>query len=401
MDEKSEDTDNLSRAFSQIDFFSKDLRSYLEQRSRQVFFFAYAFLLLWVSIFSNLKGLAVSKMFWGRGSLYRGSFHILMAVVTLGAVLSGVSARLNIIAADSVGLDVSSGIIGRQDFLSQAGTAESITAVGDLDTDYRVYKHEVEKGEDLQKIADLYQISTNSIRWANDMKDNTVNVGQILRIPEIDGAFITVKAGDTLDIIAKRTNGNVADIVDLNANTLGYEPNPKLDAGMELFIPGGEIILPTPTPTRRPFVQAFVPNNNVVQAPSSQVVNVPSGSFVHPLLGCPGWSWSRGWSTWHRGADMAKRGGCWINAAGSGTVVTAQWGSYGEGYHIVIDHGNGIRTRYLHGNGTFAVKVGDKVSAGQNIMYMGSTGNSTGTHLHFDFMVNGARLNPEAYVRLR
>lgn len=404
MENKSESSGFSASLVENIESFVKDFYSYIEQRFRQIFVFAYIFFLYLLELVSNLKSSLISKMFWGRGNLYRSSFHILMAIITFAAVLSGISSRLSILASDDIGLDISSGIIGRQDFLSQAGTAESITAIGELETDYKVYKHEVEDGESLGQIADFYQINPSSIRWANDMKDDNVNVGQILRIPQINGAFIKVKKGDTLELIAEKTNGTVADIVDLNSNTLGYDPDPELEVGTELFIPGGEIILPTPTPTKRPIVRAFVPpanNGTQVNPPSSPVVSVNPGSYVHPLLGCPGWSWSRGWATWHRGVDMAKRGGCWINSAGAGTVVTAKWGSYGEGYYVVIDHGGGVQTRYLHGNGTFAVKVGQQVAAGQNIMYMGTTGNSTGTHLHFDFMVNGARLNPEAYIKLR
>ena len=98
---------------------------------------------------------------------------------------------------------------------------------------------------------------------------------------------------------------------------------------------------------------------------------------------------------------MAKNGGCWINAAASGTVIRAQWGSGGEGNHVVIDHGNGIWTRYYHGTNNYAVRVGDRVSAGQSILYMGNTGYSFGTHLHFEIVVNGVRVNPESYLRLR
>jgi murein DD-endopeptidase MepM/ murein hydrolase activator NlpD len=98
---------------------------------------------------------------------------------------------------------------------------------------------------------------------------------------------------------------------------------------------------------------------------------------------------------------MAKAGGCWVSAAGDGVVTKAGWGSMGEGWHVVIDHGNGVKTWYLHSNGQFKVKAGDQVKAGQIIMYMGCTGNCTGTHLHFAFWINGQPKNPENYVKLR
>jgi murein DD-endopeptidase MepM/ murein hydrolase activator NlpD len=82
-------------------------------------------------------------------------------------------------------------------------------------------------------------------------------------------------------------------------------------------------------------------------------------------------------------------------------VIRAGWGGAGEGFHVVIDHGNGLWTRYYHGRNQFAVRVGDSVNAGQSILYMGCTGNCTGTHLHFEVVINGRRVNPENYVRVR
>lgn len=117
-----------------------------------------------------------------------------------------------------------------------------------------------------------------------------------------------------------------------------------------------------------------------------------------PMSHCTGYSYSRGFQSWHSGIDWAKREGCWITAAADGKVISAGWDDYGKGYHVVIDHGDGYWTEYLHGDGQFKVEVGDQVSAGREIMYMGTTGNSTGTHLHFGLRYQGNPIDPAPFL---
>lgn len=372
--------------------FSEVFSKYLVLRFRQTVVFSSAFLEVVISAGAGVKAWAVQRMFWGRSSLYRSSFHFVVSLVTIIAVLSGISTRLNIISASS-SLESNSGIIGRQDVIFQSGTAETIFIASANQPDYPVYKHKVEQGETLSEIAEKYGIKSSTIRWANSMSTDTIRVGQILRIPGIDGAFVQVKKGDTLERIAQRNKGNVADIIDLNSNIIDPQ-NPVLTEGMELFIPGGEIPLPTAAPVARTYAAAPRP------ATGGAVV-VPSGTFINPLSNCPGYVYIRGFSAWHGGVDLAKAGGCWINAAGNGRVLRAGWGYTGEGFHVVIDHGGGVWTRYYHGTRQFGVSTGDTVTAGQSILYMGCTGYCTGTHLHFEVVVNGKRVDPEDYVRVR
>lgn len=110
-----------------------------------------------------------------------------------------------------------------------------------------------------------------------------------------------------------------------------------------------------------------------------------------------------GWS-YHGGIDIVlgsgSSAGIPVVASASGTVVTAYSGWYGYGHTVVIDHGNGIRTRYAHMYpGSITVRVGQKVYQGQQIGRIGSTGNSTGPHLHFEVLVNGYKVNPYPYIR--
>jgi len=358
--------------------FLDSFKNYLSLRIRQ----ALIFFLATIQVLSDL----------GSDTIYRSSFHLVISVITIGALFSGLSNRLNIFAATDEGLNANSGLIGRQDILSQSGTAETIFITSENTPDYPVYKHKVEQGETLSEIAELYQIKPSTIRWANGMSNDTIKVDQILRIPGIDGAFIKVKQGDTLESIAEKNKGNVADILDLNSNVLDFN-NPELKIGMELFIPGGEIPAP-PKPV--------VASSRSYSPPAvNSIVNVPSGTLINPVSNCSGYAYIRGFTAWHGGVDLAKKGGCWLNSAGAGRVIRAGWGYGGEGFHVVIDHGGGVWTRYYHGNGRFAVSTGDYVQPGQSIMYMGCTGYCTGTHLHFEVVINGIRVNPESYVRVR
>ena len=99
----------------------------------------------------------------------------------------------------------------------------------------------------------------------------------------------------------------------------------------------------------------------------------------------------------HTGLDIASPMGTNIHAAASGTVVTSGWSDYGYGYHVVISHGNGVYTLYGHCSKLY-VNVGDVVNQGDTIAAVGSTGNSTGPHLHLEIRVNGQKLNPQYYL---
>lgn len=379
------------KGFVALDFL-KDLYAYISWRSRQLFFFFFALIKLIIDGFANAKSFLVRRMFWGRGSFYRTAFHIFVFSTTLIIALSGISTRLNIVAESASGtLALNDNIVGRKDLIYQSGTAESLSLIDEASADFEVFKYVVQKDDTLSSIAKIYSKNINTLVWANSLSNaNAVlKVGQVLRIPAIDGAYYTVKKGDTLEKIAKYTNSNPVDIWDLNSRVIDYD-NPVLAEGMELFVPNG--VIPTPPPV-------IAARRTTTTTSTNSGMNVPTGTFVHPLLGCPGWSWSRGFSGTHGGADMAKAGGCWINSMGNGYVTKAGYG--GWGFTTIIDHGNGLVSIYGHGNGRYAVKEGDYVKAGQSIMYMGNSGYSFGTHLHFELQLNGRKINPESVVRLR
>ncbi len=100
----------------------------------------------------------------------------------------------------------------------------------------------------------------------------------------------------------------------------------------------------------------------------------------------------------HTGIDIQSYYGGPIYAAASGTVVTSGWSNYGYGYHVVIDHGNGLKTLYAHQNQQPPVSVGQTVSQGQVIGFEGETGMASGVHLHFEVQINGTAVNPRGYI---
>lgn len=129
-----------------------------------------------------------------------------------------------------------------------------------------------------------------------------------------------------------------------------------------------------------------------------------NGMFTHP---CPGYSYISSEFGWreapiagagnnHKGMDLAASTGTPIYAAAAGTVTTARYSS-SAGNWVVINHGNGLQTYYMHASALY-VSEGQSVSKGQNIAAVGSTGQSTGPHLHFQVMQNGTPVNPRNYL---
>lgn len=226
----------------------------------------------------------------------------------------------------------------------------------------------VHSGDTLPAIAKMFGVSTNTIVWANDLKGTTIKEGQTLVILPISGVQYTVKSGDTLKSIALKYKGDLDEIVQYNNLTLSS----KLSVGDTVFIPDGEVS-PISTPSK------------TTKSPS---IPTYSGYYLKPIIGGVKTQSVHG----HNGVDLASSFGAKIMASASGTVIVSRNSGWNGGYgsYVVIKHSNGTQTLYAHLSGT-AVSAGQNVDQGQTIGYMGSTGKSTGTHLHFE--IRGAR-NP-------
>lgn len=255
----------------------------------------------------------------------------------------------------------------------------------------------VAEGDALSTIAAKFGISINTILWANNLTVlSTLRPGQSLTILPSSGVLYTVKSGDNLTKISTTYRAEAAEI--LAANKL---PDASaIAAGQKLFLPGGSP--PTPIAVSRP---AAVRNIFVPAPTGSSSATISSGStrMVWPATGH---YIVRGLSWFHTGVDIDCTGradGTSTDdniAAADGIVLFSGWKT-GYGYVVEITHGNGLMTRYGHNHALY-VKTGQQVTAGTPIARCGSTGNSTGTHLHFEVIgPRGSRdyRNPLEYIR--
>lgn len=261
--------------------------------------------------------------------------------------------------------------MGPEGAIAPAQAAATAAAGGGQITTYTV-----KEGDSISEIADRFDVSVNTILWANDIKSaNLVKPGDDLLILPVSGLQYTVRSGDTISGIAKKYGADPEEVALFN----GLESSADLKAGSDIIVPGGA--MPTKSTAK---------SSAGGKSTGSKALPAISGFFGNPL---PGGKVSQGLHGYN-GIDIAAPSGTPIYAAAAGNVVVAKNnGGYNGGYgnYIVIDHGNGTQTLYAHMTST-AVS-GGSVAKGDLIGYVGSTGRSTGNHLHFE--VRGAK-NPFA-----
>jgi len=254
------------------------------------------------------------------------------------------------------------------------------------------FAYSVREGDTPSTIAARFGVSTNTIMWANGISDgDTIKTGDILVILPVTGILHEVKKGDDLSTIAKKYDVKVDDIAKQNR----IADSSSLKIGQKLIVPDGYISAHSSSP----IIVAQAPdekddtdtdeNPPVVEKPSTQK-NL--GGFIWPTTTK---RLSQYFSWHHTGIDIPNRALPPIFAAKSGKVAFSGWlGGYG--HLIIIDHGDSTRTYYAHLSQDF-VKVGEAVTQGETIGKMGSTGRSTGPHLHFEIRKNGKVTNPLSY----
>ncbi len=239
----------------------------------------------------------------------------------------------------------------------------------------------VQEGDTLGQIAERFGLNLSTVLWANNLTfRSTIQPGQSLSILPGDGVLYKVSSGDTLSRIAKRFNIDADKI--LAENKMASAD--KLQIGQPLLIPGGEPFQKAPRLT--------APITNLFTAPSKSVPT--DGRWVWPT----DWRVITQYYGWrHTGLDIDGDYTTYSYATREGVVVYSGWRG-GYGLTVEVDHGDGYVTRYAHHSKNF-VSVGDFVTVGQAIARTGTTGRSTGTHLHFEVIKNGRFQNPLDYVR--
>ncbi len=252
-----------------------------------------------------------------------------------------------------------------------------------------VIYHEVKAGETIGAIAEQYGISLATILWSNNLTARSyIRPGDKLKILPSSGVVHKVRKGDTISKIAKLYNTTPEKII--KSNKL-KEDGTDMVIGEELLVPDGRM----PAPVYVAPVRRYTQLSNIAAPPPS--VSAPAGSgYLWPTAARRITQYF-GWR--HAGVDIGGPVGTAIYATRSGAVTRSQCGwNGGYGCYIIIDHGNGVTTLYGH-EAKLYVSVGEEVAQGQTIGLMGSTGRSTGPHVHFEVRVNGVRQNPLRYIR--
>jgi murein DD-endopeptidase MepM/ murein hydrolase activator NlpD len=239
-----------------------------------------------------------------------------------------------------------------------------------------IITYTVQSGDVLSLIARDYGVSTNSLIWANNLKNaNAIQLDQELKIPPVSGVIHTVASGDTVSSLASRYSADIEEIIEFNS----LPADGSLSIGMDIVVPGGEI-----TTIRSG-------TSTVRYAKTVPFANLPAliGYFFHPTGGAGRVSqWIHG----RNAVDIAAPCGTPLYAAAGGNVVIATSTGWNGGYgrYVKISHPNGTATVYGH-VWDVLVSAGQSVSKGQKVATVGSTGRSTGCHVHFE--THGAR-NP-------
>lgn len=226
----------------------------------------------------------------------------------------------------------------------------------------------VRPGDSLSQIAEMFGVTSNTIRWANDLTSSqAIQPGQTLIILPVPGVRHVVKDGDTIASIVKKYDADTAEVLTYNQ----LLEDDELSIGATLIIPGGAIATPAPAVAR-----------------SSGGSSAGASSLAHPVPGAIKTQGVHGYNA----VDFAAGSGTAIRAAAAGEVIVSKSSGWNGGYgqYIVIRHNDGVQTLYAHLSRN-DVGVGAYVGQGQVIGGMGNTGRSTGNHLHFE--VRGTR-NP-------
>jgi murein DD-endopeptidase MepM/ murein hydrolase activator NlpD len=368
-----------------------------------------------------------------KATILRYSSHLVILAVLISAVGMASTARAAIPAARAGRLAAPSGEPGRNvtfnvliasqsvtnseenlNFVGQGGPILVDQAVVVVEANpyttipnrqrREVLIYTVQAGDTLFGIAALYGLTPESLLWANydALQDNPhlLKPGMELKIPPVNGIVYTVEAGDTVESIAEKYKATTDAIYQDGFEWNQLKPGEQPQVGATLIIPGGSREFKSWSLTQADNSPAGtgstdgVPVGGYSNAGFCNDVSVGlvgTGSFIWPID--QHWVSGNNYAAWHPGLDLAAHMGDPIYAADNGTIIYAGWNTWGYGNLVVIDHGNGWQTWYAH-NSAIYVGCGQNVFQGSVISAAGSTGRSTGPHLHFETRSNNTYINP-------
>ena len=371
--------ENFILWFTELRAFGLFVRIYVKYRLYKIF--------AW---FENFKDKLVDVLYMQRGKytkpfLHFGTIGLTFLMVTLGPSFlnkSDKNDQQRVLASPVL----STATAAAPDFYTSQAEEVRQYRGGEIIT------HVVAEGETVSNIAERYGLKPSTIFWENNLTDKSkIKPGQELSILPVDGVRHKVTRGETIYSIGKKyglDGSQVQMIVDYPFNEFLNDETFELVVGQFLMVPEGvkaEVKLPSGSTGITRFGN-ITPDAGTVSA---------LGSFIWPASG----GITQGYSFFHKAIDIANRGAGPILAADAGLVTTAGWiDSSGYGNRVVIDHGNGYVTLYAHLS-IVQVVNGQRVKRGDVLGQMGSTGRSTGIHLHFEIRQGGALLNPLSFLK--
>ena len=332
--------------------------------------------------FEKIKDFVVDILLVRRGANTSAFVHISLLTLAIAvlvgggffsstAVVSGSypGVAANPLVAGATSEDIGPGVI--------TSTITPVTIISDKPRD-RVIEYEARSGDTVSSIAQEYGVSENTILWENNLAPTSqIKIGQTIKVLPVSGLAHKVASGDTIYSVAKKYRASAQAIIDFPFNDVGDDF--QLASGQFLIVPDG-----TPPEKPKGAPTQYLARENIPAA------EVGSGQFMWPASG----GLAQYFAWYHPGIDIDNLAGGPIYAADSGTVTTAGWpDNFGYGNRVVVNHGNGYTTLYAHLSAIY-VSAGQAVSRGDVLGLMGSTGRSTGTHLHLEVRKDGTALNP-------
>jgi murein DD-endopeptidase MepM/ murein hydrolase activator NlpD len=331
--------------------------------------------------FEKGKDFFVGKLYRQRGKQSKRLIHIGMAGLGAVGIIIG-----PYIAKEFPGRSVNPWSLSAPPEVLSASTENGTTSTNISPNREGVIDYTVQSGDTVSTIAEKFGISSDTILWQNKLDDgDSIKIGDKLEILPVTGVAHTVQKGDTVESIAKKYGlPNAEALVEFPFNTFVNDETFALAIGQTVVVPNG--VMPSAAGVSAPaYATELTPNAGTV---------VASGQFAWPTQGVI----TQGFYWYHPGVDIANNAEPNILAADSGTIIAEGWDVTGYGNRIIIDHGNGLQTLYAHMS-AFYVTLGQTVVRGNAIGRMGSTGHSTGPHLHFEIHQNGIHLNPLNYLK--
>ena len=343
----------------------------------------------------KFKDKSVSLLMHRRGKFQKHVWHSSMIMLAaVGVLTSGIAGGTPIVASNFPGMgDQDPRFIETFDPFASGISLDSLVDTKTKESEKvrsEIVEYEVKGGDTISGIAEKFGISVDTVKWANGLESlNYVKPGEKLKILPVSGVAVIVKEGETLESVAKKYSADSQAIIEYPFNDIPDDF--KLKTGQSLIIPDG-----TPPEVKALHKQKLQPQY-LAQGPSSPVFEAPSGGgFIWPTVSS---GISQYFAWYHPGIDVPNNSAPAIVASDGGVIIVSGWpDSYGYGNRVVIDHGNGYSTLYAHLSNIY-VSVGQKVSRGETIGQMGSSGRSTGTHLHFEIRFKGRALNPLSILK--